>query len=127
GANPPDGVLVHYWLREAVKAETIKLSILDADGEEIRAFTGKRNKSLSSDGDAEASVEGEIQQVTGEEEVSEEEPAEGPWAPTEAGANRFVWDLRYEKPVKLESKSRSKREEALAGVSGPRARTGEQQ
>jgi hypothetical protein len=125
GQNPPDGVLVHYWLREAVKPDNIKLSILDAAGNEIRSVTGKREKTAAAA--AETPVEGEIQQVTGEEEVSEEEPTEGPWAPTEAGMNRFIWDLRYEKPVKLESKSRSKREEALAGASGPRAIPGEYQ
>jgi hypothetical protein len=127
GQNPPDGVVVHYWLRESVKPENITLGILDATGKEVRAFSGKRDKSFSTDSDAEAPVEGEIQQVTGEEEVSEEEPTEGPWAPVGAGMNRFVWDLRYEKPVKLESKSRSKREEALAGGSGPRAVPGEYQ
>src|SRR6266567_2658508 len=127
GQNPPEGALVHYWLREAAKPENITLTILDAAGQEIRSFTGKRDKSFSSDGDAEAPVEGEIQQVTGEEEVSEEESTEGPWAPTGAGMNRFVWDLRYEKPLKLEAKSRSKREEALAGASGPRAVPGEYQ
>jgi len=126
GQNPPDGVVVHYWLREAVKPENIKLTILDAAGKEIRSFAGKRDKTSAS-GETEAPVEGEIQQVTGEEEVSEEEPTEGPWAPTDAGMNRFIWDLRYEKPVKLESKSRSKREEALAGGSGPRAVPGEYQ
>jgi hypothetical protein len=41
--------------------------------------------------------------------------------------NRFIWDGRYEKPVKLESKSRSKREEALTGASGPRAIPGNYQ
>jgi hypothetical protein len=126
GQNPPDGVLVHYWLREAVKPENITLSILDAAGKQIRSFSGKRDKTAPA-GEAEPPVEGEIQQVTGEEEVSEEEPTEGPWAPTDAGMNRFIWDLRYEKPVKLESKSRSKREEALAGASGPRAIPGEYQ
>src|SRR5579859_5724323 len=35
--------------------------------------------------------------------------------------NRFIWDYRYEKPSKLDVKSRSAREEALEGGSGPRA------
>src|SRR3984893_2542946 len=41
--------------------------------------------------------------------------------------NRLVWDYRYEKPAKLEVKSRSAREEALEGGSGPRAVPGEYQ
>jgi hypothetical protein len=123
GANPPEGVLIHYWLRDAVKPENVKLSILDAAGKEIRSFNGKPDKTAA----VAEPTEGEIQQVTGEEEVSEEEPTDGPWAPTTAGMHRFVWDGKYEKPVKLESKSRSKREEALAGASGPRAIPGEYQ
>jgi hypothetical protein len=39
--------------------------------------------------------------------------------------NRLVWDYRYEKPVKLEKKSRNAREEALEAVGGPRAIPGE--
>jgi hypothetical protein len=124
GRNPPEGVIIHYWLRDSVQPESVKLCILDADGNEIRSFSGKREPTPAA---AEAPAEGELQQVTGQEEVSPEEPAEAPWAPTEVGMNRFIWDGRYEKPVKLESKSRSKREEALAGASGPRAIPGEYQ
>src|SRR5207302_548636 len=121
GRNPPEGVLIHYWLRDSVKPETVKLTIVDATGNEIRSFSGKRDRTPAE----EPPGEGEVQQVTGAEEVSEPEPSDGPWAPTVVGMNRFIWDGRYEKPVKLESKSRSKREEALAGGSGPRALPGE--
>jgi photosystem II stability/assembly factor-like uncharacterized protein len=38
GANPPDGAIVHYWLRETPQAE-VKLSILDHAGQPIREFT----------------------------------------------------------------------------------------
>jgi hypothetical protein len=41
--------------------------------------------------------------------------------------NRFVWDYRFEKPVKIESGSRGSREEALENVGGPRAIPGEYQ
>ena len=41
--------------------------------------------------------------------------------------NRFVWDYRYTQPTKLDVKSRSPREEALEGGSGPRALPGQYQ
>jgi hypothetical protein len=69
GQNPPDGVIIHYWLREKPEGE-VTLAILDADGVELRAFTS----------------EGE----------------DKPRVTKEAGANRFVWDLRTAKPTKLD-------------------------
>jgi len=128
GQNPPEGVIIQYWLRDSPQAEAVKLSILDAAGNEVRSFSSKLEKK-SADEQAPPS-EGEVQQAGGEEEVStEDQPpaAEGPWAPNAPGMNRFVWDYRYEKPVKLDVKSRSAREEALEGASGPRAVPGEYQ
>ena len=119
GENPPDGVIIQYWLRDATKPEAVKLSILDADGSEVRAFSSKPDQKSDL-----PPTEGEIQQATGAEEVSEEDAASAvmdPWVPNETGMNRFVWDYRFEKPVKLDVKSRSAREEALEGGSGPRA------
>jgi photosystem II stability/assembly factor-like uncharacterized protein len=120
GRNPPDGVIIHYWLRD--KAESVRLCILDADGQEIRCFTNKRDKQPA----ATTSSEGEVQQETGEEEAALEEPEDepGPWTPNEAGMNRFIWDYRYEKPARIESGSRGSREEALENVGGPRALPG---
>src|SRR5262249_49620815 len=121
GRNPPDGVIIHYWLREP--SDSLQLTILDADGNEVRSFGPKREKSstsatspsatsastpstsstsstssnsLASEG---SSTEAEVQQVTGAEEAgaAEEEAEEeaGPFAPNAAGMNRFVWDYRY--------------------------------
>ena len=41
GENPPNGVIVHYWLKEA-PAGDVTLAFLDADGREIRSFTSRR-------------------------------------------------------------------------------------
>jgi hypothetical protein len=41
GQNPPEGVIIQYWLRDATAPESVKLSILDAEGNEVRSFTGK--------------------------------------------------------------------------------------
>ncbi|HLZ31052.1 MAG TPA: glycosyl hydrolase [Chloroflexota bacterium] len=130
GENPPEGVIIQYWLRDATSPETVKLSILGADGNEIRSFNSKPEK-RPADGDTAAPTAGEVQQVAGEEEVGDTgEDAgagAGPWIPNAPGMNRFIWDYRYEKPVKLDVKRRSAREEALEGGSGPRAVPGQYQ
>ena len=43
GENPPDGVMVHYYLKEALKEapEEITISVLDEDGQTIRNFSSK--------------------------------------------------------------------------------------
>jgi photosystem II stability/assembly factor-like uncharacterized protein len=71
GKNPPDGAIVHYWLRET-PASGVKLAFLDARGELIREFSSQ-----------------------------DKDP---PRVPAEAGANRFVWDLRYPPPPALEER-----------------------
>ena len=38
GKNPPDGVIVQYWLRERPKGE-VTLTFLDARGKTIRTFS----------------------------------------------------------------------------------------
>jgi photosystem II stability/assembly factor-like uncharacterized protein len=93
GRNPPDGVIVHYWLPDP-KPATVKLTIVDADGQEVRSFTPK----------------------------GEEEPGTAPWAPNEPGMNRLVWDYRYAAPADLDAKkSSSAGEDEDDAVRGPRA------
>src|SRR5262249_39698346 len=121
GRNPPEGVIVHYWVRD--KADSVRIAILDADGNEVRSYTSKRDKRAPAD-------EGDVQQATASEEVTEDEAEEedvAPFAPNEPGMNRLVWDYRYAKPVKIETGSRGSREEALEGVGAPRAIPGEYQ
>ena len=111
GKNPPEGVIIHYWLKDAPTGP-VTLSILDADGAVIRAYTPKKDASATGDTAATALI-GETdtarQGATGDEEVSiEDEPssavsADAPWVPVAPGANRFVWDYRYAPPTKLES------------------------
>ena len=64
GANPTDGALIRYYLREASPG-AVSLSVLDSNGELVRTFGS------GSDGGQ-----------------------RGPSLPTEAGLNEFVWDLR---------------------------------
>jgi photosystem II stability/assembly factor-like uncharacterized protein len=92
GQNPPDGVVVHYFLKEKPE-EAIKLSFLDANGKEIRSFSSKEEQKAKTKSD-EAGIDSA-------DKKKEEEDKE-PHAPKETGANRFVWDTRYPKPIKIE-------------------------
>lgn len=67
GANPPNGAVVHYFLKSKPKQE-IALEFLDANGKIIRKFSGKPNTPNA--------------------------PGEIPVA-MENGLNRFVWNFRY--------------------------------
>jgi photosystem II stability/assembly factor-like uncharacterized protein len=83
GLNPTGGATLDYWLKSAPKGETT-LEILDAAGKPVRAFSSAGSKRA--------------------EEQAPEWPDLAPSSdklPTAAGANRFVWDLRYEPPTHL--------------------------
>jgi hypothetical protein len=85
GTNPRPGVTLHYLLPEELPAETeIRLEVLEADGDRIRAFTRKPAK-------------GE-EKKDGDDEDEEDEGAaavELPLLTTDEGLNRVVWDLEY--------------------------------
>jgi len=124
GQNPPSGVVVHYWLAEK-PTNGVTLTFLDEAGAEIRSYTTRREKTP----DAEAGSTGETQQASAVEEVAtalaEPEAEEGPWAPAEAGMNRFVWDGSYPKPPKLiKRKPMRARDEELEASVAPKAMPG---
>jgi transcription-repair coupling factor (superfamily II helicase) len=81
GENPLEGGYIYYWLKEAPK-EPAKLEFLDAQGKTIRKFTSEVKK--TEENKEEFDVDPEVEHI-----------------PAEAGLNRFVWDLRYEPPVKI--------------------------
>ncbi len=75
GMNPPDGVILDYYLKEKADTNTVRLEILDERGNKIRSYTNKKDESFK------------------------------PWPggppapqviPAEAGINRFAWDFRTE-------------------------------
>ncbi len=74
GENPPDGVIVHYFLPESNDQE-VTLSFSDAKGNEIRSFSSKPSENGKSDKKR---------------------------AGANAGMNRFVWDMRYPDAVNVE-------------------------
>jgi photosystem II stability/assembly factor-like uncharacterized protein len=79
--NPADGATLYYYLKEEPK-DPAKLEILDAAGKVIRTYSSEEKK---------------------KEEAPEEWEHDGDeeHIPAKAGANMFVWDLRYESPVKI--------------------------
>jgi photosystem II stability/assembly factor-like uncharacterized protein len=100
GENPPSGVIVHYWLPEA-PAGDLTLTFLGADGRELRTFTSRREATPA------APVPTAPPGATGGEEPTAQEappqPAgdEEPRPTKQAGANRFVWNLRGKDATKL--------------------------
>jgi photosystem II stability/assembly factor-like uncharacterized protein len=73
GANPPNGAAIFYYLKTKPQKE-ISLEFLNADGKVLRKFTGKPESK--------------------EPNVPANRNQDEPNLPTEAGLNRFVWNLR---------------------------------
>ena len=82
GENPPTGAIVYYYLPSAPKG-VVSLDILDAQGKAVRHFSNEEKK--------EAETPPEWPDQTPPEEK----------IPTNAGLNRFAWDLRAQGPTPL--------------------------
>ena len=88
GKNPPDGAVIDYHLVQTIKAPSVRLDILDAKGKQVRSF----------------SSEDPVQQVDPKLlTVMQEWVRPQAILPTNAGSNRFVWDLRMAPPKTTES------------------------
>ena len=74
GKNPPDGVLVNYWLKENQSEKGVKLSFTDLDGRPINGFNSAPKD---------------------EEPAPDDEADREPRVPARQGMNRFVWNMRY--------------------------------
>jgi hypothetical protein len=83
GANPPAGVLIHYYLSTESKSE-LTLDVLDARGQLVRRLSSVPRPPDGSDDFDEASAETKKGDL-----------------PTGAGVQRAVWDLRYEGARKI--------------------------
>lgn len=88
GKNPPDGVIIDYYLVRTVKAPSVKLEIFDSSGKLVRAF--------SSD-DSAKPVDPKLLTVM-PEWVRPPQPLQN-----SAGSNRFVWDLHTAPPKPSEN------------------------
>jgi len=121
GENPPNGVIIHYWLKTAPEGD-LRLAFLDAGGREIRSFTSRRAPAPA--GPAATGTSAEPAAGGGEEprpakDAGDEEPR-----PTKnAGANRFVWNLRGPDATKLpDNKGRGGTAEMLTAPRVPPGR-----
>lgn len=77
GQNPPFGAIVYFYLKQTPKGQ-VSIEILDASGSVIRKYSSKTAPPLDEPLDPDDKKP--------EKEIS-----------PEAGLNRFVWDLRYER------------------------------
>ena len=83
GENPPRGVIVYYYLSE-VPSEDLSLTVLDAEGNEIKTFNRK------DEGDEAPADDGNGDSSKKERTLT-----------AHAGVNRFVWDLCYPEAEKF--------------------------
>ncbi len=81
GTNPPVGMILDYELKSKPKGE-ISLDILDSHGNVVRQYSSKKKKAP----------------VCPVPPFSPHHPER---LPKKAGLNRFVWNLRYAKPVSI--------------------------
>jgi len=85
GQNPPDGVVLYTWFKQAPDAETteVRLEILDADGETLRGFSNRRTAASR----------------CYEDNAEFHAPDDEPYGQLrlEQGMNRLVWDFRRER------------------------------
>src|SRR5258708_30958000 len=105
GQNPPRGVIVTYYLKQKSEGE-VKLTFLDAQGNEIKTFSSKR--------DQEQSPDPEETPVARSKEKDKEKEKKEPRVSKESGANRFGWDMRYPEARKVDGYVAA--ESALVGL-----------
>jgi hypothetical protein len=89
GKNPPDGVIIHYYLKDKPEGE-VKIEILKGD-QVVKSFTTED---------------------------------EGSKVGTHQGANRFIWDMRYEGPTQVADGKKDRRAAMMEGTLAPRATPG---
>ncbi|MEW6129462.1 MAG: glycosyl hydrolase [Acidobacteriota bacterium] len=82
GENPPNGVVIHYYLKN--KPSDVQLEILDAAGKSIKKFASRG-----------AAGQGAPQSAGDDFFAFFGGGGASRVAAAEAGLNRFVWDMRY--------------------------------
>jgi hypothetical protein len=88
GRNPPNGVLVYYWLKAKPKEkEKLTVEILDGD-KVIRTYTNEKKEREGAEGGGAGAGGG----------APDDDRAEKPIEPKE-GLNRLVWDMQIVKPT----------------------------
>jgi photosystem II stability/assembly factor-like uncharacterized protein len=98
GANPPDGVVVSYFLPEAAEGE-LTLTFRDAAGAELRTIKSKPKEPEPKPADGAEAAAASAAPAEPEKKPEDDEPK----APAKAGLNRFVWDMRGAPAQKITS------------------------
>ena len=99
GQNPPDGVIVHYYLPDEPRGQLL-LTFKDDAGNVIREFNSARVTPAPSEGASgaegmeESDAQGETPTAADKESLK---------LPTARGLNRFVWNMRYPSATALET------------------------
>ncbi|HZU12482.1 MAG TPA: glycosyl hydrolase [Chloroflexota bacterium] len=112
GQNPPNGVIVSYYLPEEPKGEAT-LTFLDEAGNELRRFTSKAKPAPSEPTVTEQVLAEGQEGLEGEPLNVVKEETKEPRVPVAAGVNRFVWNLRLQDAVKVPGDKST--EDQLAG------------
>jgi photosystem II stability/assembly factor-like uncharacterized protein len=119
GKNPPQGVVVNYWIGSDVKVGTpVKLAFLAADGSVIRELTGevkpptppavaKEQRDELKEPPAEdpakkIGVKSEGSEAEEKDPKTEKEKEKNKLPDSQHGLNRFAWNLRYPEAAKFE-------------------------
>ena len=119
GKNPPQGVVVNYWIGSDVKVGTpVKLAFLDAGGTVIRELAGevkppappavaKEQREESKEPPAEdpantIGVKSEGSEAEEKDPKIEKEKEKNKLPDAQHGLNRFAWNLRYPEAAKFE-------------------------
>ncbi len=100
GQNPPDGVVVTYWLKERPEGE-VTLTFRDGNGRVVRCFSSREATPVVPTTEPAEPAEG----YEGGESMPAEaasELARDVRLTVEPGANRFVWNMRYGDAVAVE-------------------------
>jgi photosystem II stability/assembly factor-like uncharacterized protein len=96
GQNPPDGAVIDYYLKAAPgEKDEVTLEILDGQGKTVRKFS-------------------HLKKAEAPEDSGDEEEGDAKF-PAEAGMNRVVWDLRYDKVPRIPGYTSSEYGEGLVG------------
>jgi photosystem II stability/assembly factor-like uncharacterized protein len=110
GQNPPNGLLVQYYLKEKPEGE-VTLTFLEPAGKEIKRFSSEEQKPAATGvvgaSAAEGAEGGEAEppaavEATEEPKGEKKEEKKEPRVPKNPGGNRFVWNLKYPDSVKID-------------------------
>ncbi|MGH9881747.1 MAG: WD40/YVTN/BNR-like repeat-containing protein, partial [Pyrinomonadaceae bacterium] len=94
GQNPPNGVVVYYSLKAKPTTDLV-LEFFDMAGKSIRKYTAPVSRSPGS------GESGSPASATPSGEEGGFGPGPAPRVTTEAGLNRFVWDMRYAEAMRF--------------------------